>query len=118
MPVVLDTDPLSVLHWQERPACDRLLARPDRLPPGDIATMTMSFQEQVVGWLAYLDRARKPEDVVRAYLSKGLEGATPTFQVENDSLQMSKGPVPVGIAVLFHTPDEGHFGRIPQFVRA
>ena len=67
MPVVLDTDHLSVLQWQERPACDHLVARLDLLPPDDIATTLVSFQEQVEGWLAYLKRARKPTDVVRAY---------------------------------------------------
>jgi hypothetical protein len=29
MAVVLDTDHLSVLQWQEQPACDRLLERLD-----------------------------------------------------------------------------------------
>src|SRR5438067_6836469 len=67
MSVVLDTDHLSVLQWQEQPACDRLLARLDQLPADDIATTIISFQEQVEGWLAYLKRARKPEEVVRAY---------------------------------------------------
>src|SRR5436305_27673 len=67
MPVVLDTDHLSVLQWQERPACDCLLARLDHLPPDDVATTLISFQEQVEGWLAYLKRARKSADVVRAY---------------------------------------------------
>lgn len=67
MPVLLDTDHLSVLQWQEQPACDRLLRRLDRLPPDDIATSIVSFHEQVLGWLAYLNRARRPEQVVLAY---------------------------------------------------
>jgi tRNA(fMet)-specific endonuclease VapC len=67
MPVILDTDHLSVLQWQEQPACDRLLARLDQLAPDDIATTIVSFHEQVQGWLAYLQRARKPEQIVRAY---------------------------------------------------
>jgi tRNA(fMet)-specific endonuclease VapC len=67
VPVLLDTDHLSVLQWQEQPACDRLLARLDRLPPDDIATSIVSFHEQVQGWLAYLSRARKPAQVVLAY---------------------------------------------------
>src|SRR6516162_2418960 len=67
MPVVLDTDHLSVLQWQEQPACDRLLARLDLLAPDDIATTIISFQEQVEGWLAYLKRARKSKDMVGAY---------------------------------------------------
>ncbi len=67
MAVLLDTDYLSVLQWQEQPACDRLLQRLDHLPPDDIATTIISFQEQVQGWLAYLNRARKPEKIVQAY---------------------------------------------------
>ena len=67
MPVLLDTDHLSVLEWEEQPACDRLLQRLDRLPADDIATSIVSFHEQAQGWLAYLNRARKPDDVVVAY---------------------------------------------------
>src|SRR5436309_11198384 len=67
MSVLLDTDHLSVLQWEEQPACDRLLARLDRLPPDDIATSIISFQEQVQGWQALLKRARQPEQIVRAY---------------------------------------------------
>jgi tRNA(fMet)-specific endonuclease VapC len=52
MPVVLDTDHLSVLQWREEPACSRLLARLNQLPPDDVATTIISFQEQVQGWLA------------------------------------------------------------------
>jgi tRNA(fMet)-specific endonuclease VapC len=65
--VLLDTDHLSVLQWEEQPACDRLLARLDQLPPDDVATSIVSFHEQVQGWLAYLNRSRKPEQVVAAY---------------------------------------------------
>jgi tRNA(fMet)-specific endonuclease VapC len=66
--VLLDTDHLSVLEWQEQPACDRLLERLDRLPPDDIATSIVSFHEQVQGALAYLKRARRPEQIVAAYV--------------------------------------------------
>jgi tRNA(fMet)-specific endonuclease VapC len=67
VPVLLDTDHLSVLEWREQPACDRLVKRLDQLPPDDIATSIVSFHEQVQGWLAFLSRARKPEQVVTAY---------------------------------------------------
>jgi len=66
--VFLDTDHLSILEWQEQPACDRLLERLDQLPPDDIATSIVSFHEQVQGALAYLKRARQPEQVVSAYV--------------------------------------------------
>lgn len=67
MPVLLDTDHLSVLEWNEQPACSLLLNRLDRLPPDDMATSIVSFHEQVQGWLAYLNQARKPDQVVVAY---------------------------------------------------
>ena len=67
MPVLLDTDHLSVLQWEEHPACDRLLARLDELPADDIATTIVSFHEQAQGGLAYLNRSRKPEQIVAAY---------------------------------------------------
>ena len=67
MPVLLDTDHLSVLQWREQPACDRLLERLDQLAPDDIATSIVSFQEQVQGWQAYLSRAKKAEQIVLAY---------------------------------------------------
>jgi hypothetical protein len=58
---------LSVLQWHEQPACDRLLARLDQLPPDDIGTTIISFHEQVQEWLALLNRARKPDQVHLAY---------------------------------------------------
>ncbi len=67
MAVLLDTDHLSVLQWEEQPACDRLLARLDELPADDIATSIISFHEQAQGWLAYLNRSRKPAQIVAAY---------------------------------------------------
>jgi tRNA(fMet)-specific endonuclease VapC len=67
VPLLLDTDHLSVLQWREQPACDRLLARLDQVAADDIATSIVSFHEQVQGWLAYLNRCRKPEQVVTAY---------------------------------------------------
>jgi tRNA(fMet)-specific endonuclease VapC len=44
-----------------------LLQRLDRLREDDIATSIVSFHEQAQGWLAYLNRARTPDDVVAAY---------------------------------------------------
>jgi tRNA(fMet)-specific endonuclease VapC len=67
VPVLLDTYHLSVLQWQEQPACDRLLARLDRLAPDDIATTIVTYHEQMLGCQALLSRARKSEQVVIAY---------------------------------------------------
>jgi hypothetical protein len=49
--VILDTDHLSlVLRQAKCPFLDRL----DQVPPDDVATTIVSFQEQIQGWLAYL----------------------------------------------------------------
>jgi tRNA(fMet)-specific endonuclease VapC len=65
--VLLDTDHLSILQWEEQPACNILRERLHQLSPDDIATSIVTFQEQVQGWLAYLNRARQTEEVIVAY---------------------------------------------------
>jgi tRNA(fMet)-specific endonuclease VapC len=96
--VLLDTDHLSVLEWEEQPACERLLGRLDRLSPDDIATSIISFHEQVQGWLAYLNRARKPDQIIVAYAK--LETIWRWF------LKMN---------VLSYTPEaQAHFARLKR----
>ena len=67
MPLVLDTDHLTVLQRRQQPGCDRLLARLERVPADDVAVTIISFQEQIQGWLAFLSRARSATQIVRAY---------------------------------------------------
>jgi tRNA(fMet)-specific endonuclease VapC len=67
MPFLLDTDHLSILHRRSQPECDRLVARLEQYPADDIATTIISFHELVKGWMAYLNRSRTSEHVVRAY---------------------------------------------------
>jgi tRNA(fMet)-specific endonuclease VapC len=62
--VILDTDHLSlVLRQAQCPLLDKL----DQVPPDDVATTIVSFQEQVQGWLAYLQGARGDVQILRAY---------------------------------------------------
>jgi tRNA(fMet)-specific endonuclease VapC len=67
VPVVLDTDHLSILLQDRQPSCSRLLSRLDQLPPDDTATTIVCFQEQMQGWLAYLSHARTDAQILRAY---------------------------------------------------
>jgi tRNA(fMet)-specific endonuclease VapC len=67
MRVVLDTDHLSILQRQQQPECDRLEARLDALPGEDVVTTVVNFQEQILGWTAYLNRARTAAAVLKAY---------------------------------------------------
>jgi tRNA(fMet)-specific endonuclease VapC len=66
VPVILDTDHITILQRQG-PEADHLLHRLDSLPPDDMATTIVSYQEQLQGWLAYLNRARGDNELLRAY---------------------------------------------------
>ncbi len=67
MPFVFDTDHLTILLRQGEPASARLLERLGDVPPDDVATTIVSFQEHVAGWLSYLNGAGGDADVLRAY---------------------------------------------------
>src|SRR5262245_56829245 len=67
MRYVLETDLLSILQRKQQPEFDRLSARLDEHPNEPICTTIVNFQEQVLGRAAYLNRARKPADVLKAY---------------------------------------------------
>jgi tRNA(fMet)-specific endonuclease VapC len=64
---LLDTDHISVVQRQSEPEYRRLWARLSAHNSSDFYVPIISFHEQVVGWNAYLNRARTPETVVRAY---------------------------------------------------
>ena len=80
MPVVLDTDHLTLIQ-REGPEAAHIVARLDRLAPDDVAATIVSFQEQFQGWLAYLNKARKAEQIVRAY--RELDALRRSFQRMN-----------------------------------
>lgn len=60
----------------------RLLDRLDLVPADDVATSIVTFQEQVEGWLAYLNRVKTAEQILLAYdhLDK-LRGAFERYNV-------------------------------------
>jgi tRNA(fMet)-specific endonuclease VapC len=64
---ILDTDHLTFLQKDQQPECDRLSARLDVLPADSIGTTIVNFQEQILGWTLYLNRAKTPAAVVKAY---------------------------------------------------
>ena len=67
MAVLLDTDNITILQRRIQPECSRLQDRLDQLPPDDIGTTIVTFQEQVWGWMTVLNRADRRDEVVRAY---------------------------------------------------
>ena len=67
MIVLLDTDHFSILQRQHGSTRSVLQARLAQVPVGDIKLSIVSFQEQAQGWLAFIHRARKPEEVLRGF---------------------------------------------------
>lgn len=64
---LLDTDHLGILQDRVQPEFPRLLERIAQYPATAFYVSIISFHEQVVGWNAYLNRARTMPGVVSAY---------------------------------------------------
>jgi tRNA(fMet)-specific endonuclease VapC len=64
---LLDTDHLSILQRQTEPEYSTLLTRIAQHPSTDLACSIISFHEQVLGCHAYINQARRAEDVIRGY---------------------------------------------------
>jgi tRNA(fMet)-specific endonuclease VapC len=64
---LLDTDHISILQRQAGPEFVALSARMAQWQPNDLGFSLVSFHEQVLGCHTYINRARKPADVVRGY---------------------------------------------------
>src|SRR5437667_7937670 len=71
MAFILDTDLISILQSESRPASDRLSARVSAHPSAEICTTIVNFQEQVNGWLTYLNRSRSEQQILLAYEQLG-----------------------------------------------
>ncbi len=64
---VLDTDHISLMEWNAGPARQRLLRRLSAVPPDDVFTIIVTYEEQTRGWMAYTARARTTAQQVEAY---------------------------------------------------
>lgn len=67
MASILDTDHLSVLHHETQPAYGRLQARLQQHAAEAVQVTIVSFQEQVQGWLAYINKTRQADQILRGY---------------------------------------------------
>jgi tRNA(fMet)-specific endonuclease VapC len=74
---VFDTDHVSILQSRVRPDAERIRARMARHGPSAFYTPIISFHEQVLGWNAYINRARDLDTVCEVYHS--FEGILATF---------------------------------------
>jgi tRNA(fMet)-specific endonuclease VapC len=64
---VLDTDHMSALEWGSGAAGQRLIARLNKLSSDEAATMIITFEEQMRGWMSVLAQARSLDAQVEAY---------------------------------------------------
>jgi tRNA(fMet)-specific endonuclease VapC len=64
---LLDTDHIGILQRQTGTEYVNLSQHLLYVPASDVFTSIVSFQEQVVGWQAFLNKARSPESVILAY---------------------------------------------------
>ncbi|MFO0964916.1 MAG: type II toxin-antitoxin system VapC family toxin [Gemmataceae bacterium] len=65
--VILDTDHLTLLEWEDAPPAKVLNARLVRLPIADICTTIINFEEQARGWLGAISGAKKLADQLEFY---------------------------------------------------
>jgi tRNA(fMet)-specific endonuclease VapC len=65
--LVLDTDHMSVLERRDQPAAEALRARLAPVPPEEVVTTIINYEEQMRGWMAYLARTRSVAQQVEAY---------------------------------------------------
>ena len=64
---LFDTDHLVILEDRVEPERTRLIQRIEAHPPSDFFVSIITFHEQVMGWNAYISRARDSAGVVRGY---------------------------------------------------
>ncbi len=64
--LVLDTDHMSLLESGAEES-GRLRERLADVPPDDIATTIISYEEQMRGWMAYVARAKSMSQQLKAY---------------------------------------------------
>lgn len=66
MVFLLDTDHFSILQANQSDAA-MLRSRVAALPTKDVKVSIVSFQEQVKGWLTYINRAKKSVELLKGF---------------------------------------------------
>jgi tRNA(fMet)-specific endonuclease VapC len=64
---LLDTDILSILQIDQGVECDRVRSHINDTDPRLVFVSIVSFHEQLLGWNAYLQRAKSLEGMVHGY---------------------------------------------------
>ena len=64
---ILDTDHIGILQWQSEPEYSRLMQRISRYTATDFFVTITSFHEEILGWNAYIAKAKNNAGVVKGY---------------------------------------------------
>ena len=73
--IILDTDCLSLLNREKILESSKLRQKLEEFPPDELYTTIITFEEQMRGWLAFIAKAKTPEQQIYAYekLHRALE---------------------------------------------
>lgn len=69
MPVILDTNIISLLREDDAPTSSRIVRKMKQLSASEVWTTVVSYQEQLKGWLAEINRPRDDRHLLSAYLA-------------------------------------------------
>src|SRR5579862_7895191 len=64
---IFDTDHVGIIQWQSEPEYSRLMRRVSQYAAQDFFVTITTFHEEILGWNAYIAKARKIEGVVKGY---------------------------------------------------
>ncbi|HEV3259115.1 MAG TPA: type II toxin-antitoxin system VapC family toxin [Gemmataceae bacterium] len=67
MRLIVDTDVLTLIKRKSQPAYGALRARLEEHPEADLWVTIISFQEEVKGWMSFLNKARTPDEILHGY---------------------------------------------------
>lgn len=65
--IIFDTDCLSLLNRERLLESSALRHNLERFPPNELFTTIITFEEQMRGWLAFIAKAKTPEQRICAY---------------------------------------------------
>lgn len=65
--IILDTDCLSLLDWEQTLYSSNLRRQLDKFPSDSIFTTIISFEEQMRGWLAFISKCKTIDRQIYEY---------------------------------------------------
>ena len=85
---LLDTDHVGIIQRMAEPEFNRLSTRMGQHPATAFYVSIITFQEQLLGWNAFINLARTREAIIRGY--QKLQGILTDFAVARPSLRRAR----------------------------